>query len=311
MAKILCLGQMVSDVLVKPVDESVFSSDTIMIDGLSYASGGDAMNQAIVLSRLGDEVKIAGMLGDDETAEKIRKELKQNNVDCTLIQKHNKKSTATSIILCQENGERHIIYYPGANEDFFLDDFNVLDGIDLVSIGSIFGARKMDEGGYKALLCEARQRGIKTAADMTANMFKLSLEKIYEMLPHIDYFCPSYAEGFEITKKDNPADMIRALWDLGCHAVVLKCGAEGCYLGDEKEKNIITIPAYSGINVIDTTGAGDNFTAGFLHAIMKGFGLAESAKFACATGAIAVGEKGAHTAIKDETQVLAFMEKAQ
>jgi sugar/nucleoside kinase (ribokinase family) len=62
-AKILCVGILVSDTIVKPVYPEIFSNDTMRVDAVEQSTGGDAMNQAVVLRRLGNHVGLAGIVG--------------------------------------------------------------------------------------------------------------------------------------------------------------------------------------------------------------------------------------------------------
>ncbi len=307
MAKVLCVGLLCLDTIVRPVKREIFDSDTMLLSGVAYSTGGDALNQSIIFSRLGDEAYMAGMVGGDDAGRRIMRELEENGVDTSLMAVHQSVATPVSVLLSEENGERHVLYYPGTNSEFCFDAYDKLDGFDLVSAGSLFNTKKMDAGGYKELFRQAKARGIATAADFTADTLGADMDEIVSLFKYVDYLLPSRTEGEYVTGKSGCNGIIDELLRLGANTVVLKNGSGGCYVGGRG--GIVHIPAYEDIEVVDTTGAGDNFTAAFLHALLKGRGMEESAKFACAAGAIAVGRVGAATALKDEQQVLNFMEK--
>ena len=86
--------------------------------------------------------------------------------------------------------------------------------------------------------------------------------------------------------------------------VILKHGGDGCYVSDGQQS--FHMPPFK-VNAIDTTGAGDNFTGGFMTAVLKGFSLRECARFANATGAISVQSIGTTTAIQNFQQVMDFL----
>ncbi len=80
--------------------------------------------------------------------------------------------------------------------------------------------------------------------------------------------------------------------EMGVKHPVIKCGAKGCVIGVDREK-IIKVPAYSPVNCIDTTGAGDCFVAGFIWALSEGYDIEECGKFANATASVCVEKLGA------------------
>ena len=305
MTKILCLGILVSDTIVKPVHPDIFQLDTARIDEVVQATGGDAMNQEKKKKKLGNRVALAGMVGCDLQGDALMNRLQAAFVNTAHIRKSKRMGTAMSILLCEENGERHVLYYPGANSEFCMEETVDLGEYDILTIGSLYGIPRMDDGGFETLLPVAKGLGMTVVADMTANIFDLPHERITALFPYIDYLCPSEAEASVLTGEKVPRDMVKALRRMGVKAVILKAGGDGCYvgLGDQ----VVHIPAYPDIPVVDTTGAGDSFVAGFVHALGKGMDVQSSARFASAVGAVSVGALGATSAIADEAQIMRFM----
>lgn len=307
MANILCTGILVSDTIVKPVHRDIFGQDTARVSELFYTSGGDAMNQALTLCHLGNQVAIAGAVGADAAGDRLLATLKEAGIDASHVQRSNTAGTACSIVLCEEDGERHVLYYPGANEAFYMPQCGDLSNYDMLAIGSLYSIPKMDREGFAQLLPQAKQQGVKVLADMTENTAGTSREAIAALLPYIDVLCPSLLEGQVFTGQTTPETIIRAFWAEGASTVVLKAGKEGCYVGEKD--TIQQVPTYLEAPVVDTTGAGDSFTAGLIHGLLKGLPLAESACFACAVGSVAVGALGATTAVRSERQILDFMQQ--
>lgn len=303
MAKILCVGILVSDTIVKPVHPDAFLHDTVRVDDVEQSTGGDAMNQALVLRRLGNHVALAGIVGQDARGAELVETLRREGVDTRHMHTSASAGTSTSILLCEASGERHVLYYPGAVEEFYMPSLEALEDYDILSVGSLFAVPRMDREGYRLLLPEAKRLGLTVVADLTANVYGVKREDITRLFPYIDCLCPSLVEGEMLTGERTPQAIISALWAMGARTVVLKAGEDGCYLGSG---DITHIPAYRDVPVVDTTGAGDSFVAGFVHALGKGLDHTQGARFASAVGAVSVGALGATTAVTSEEQILRF-----
>jgi len=114
--EVLCAGLMVCDILVKNVDHHILQQDVTRVQSVQWMTGGDALNVAVNLSKMGFHCGLAGRVGKDPFGEFLLKALMENNVDNTWVQEEDSISTAVSIVLIQDTGERHFLYLPGANE---------------------------------------------------------------------------------------------------------------------------------------------------------------------------------------------------
>jgi sugar/nucleoside kinase (ribokinase family) len=105
--KVLCVGMMVCDILISPVPCEIMKKDSIKINQPVLASGGDALNVAISLSKLGLKVSIARRVGNDTNGRFLLSECEKNGVDYTNVINDPTCSTATSFALIDTEGERH------------------------------------------------------------------------------------------------------------------------------------------------------------------------------------------------------------
>ena len=120
------------------------------------------------------------------------------------------------------------------------------------------------------------------------------LKLIQPALAHTDFIFPNREEGRQLTGESEPAAIAGRLRELGVKTVIVKLGAEGCYV--ESSEGSFTSPGFA-VQSVDTTGAGDCFAAGFLAAICRGQSLPLAARHANATGALAtLGLGGADSA---------------
>jgi ribokinase len=117
------------------------------------------------------------------------------------------------------------------------------------------------------------------------------MEPLYEIIPKVDIFLPNIDEARKILGDDSlsPESAARILLDMGVKVVVLKMGKEGCYVADSTFAGFV--PSFK-VKVVDTTGAGDTFMAGFLSAYLQGKGLHECAMIGAATAGLKIGGVG-------------------
>jgi len=152
------------------------------------------------------------------------------------------------------------------------------------------------------LFSYAKKHGVTTAADYSIGKGdeKVDRNMVSSMFRQTDFILPSYGEASRITAETETCRIIEALQDMGAVNIVLKLGNRGCYLHTkETDKMIEACPAA----VVDTTGAGDCFAAGFLYGLSKGMDVEVCAKLGCAAGSIAVEAVGANTALRNREQM--------
>jgi sugar/nucleoside kinase (ribokinase family) len=154
---------------------------------------------------------------------------------------------------------------------------------------------------------EARKYGVITVADTKADLAGVGLAGVRKMFPYTDYFFPSYEEAAAISGEQEPEKMARVFLDMGAAHVGIKLGAKGIYVRDaDNEFYMPALPA----EVVDTTGAGDNFMSGFIVGLLRGWDLWECCLFGSAAAALCVTKVGPMTAVESFGQVKAFMESA-
>jgi sugar/nucleoside kinase (ribokinase family) len=131
------------------------------------------------------------------------------------------------------------------------------------------------------------------------------LELIGPYLPYVDYMVPSLSEARAITGRDEPAEIAYSLIEMGAGTVAIKMGAEGCLVmsGDGLPHRF---PAYE-VDVVDATGAGDAFAAGFIAGVYMDWPLDQTADLANALGALCVTAMGAQGRLGSMEDTLVFM----
>ena len=174
-----------------------------------------------------------------------------------------------------------------------------------LSLASCFRAPLADPIADQKLAEKARRAGTKVFADAKLPLGKLpGIESYGPFFANVDYFFPNeseaaYYSGVSLDEDcglpafEKAADFFRSL---GVRNVVIKAGSRGCYLRSEKDS--VMFPALAA-DVIDTTGAGDSFVAGFIRAFLAGKDNRDCCRFALRCAAATVGALGATSGIRD------------
>jgi len=304
---VIALGIAVMDILAGPVDPTLFDHDNTRIKDITLATGGDAANQAADLARLGNRVALSCRLGEDALGRMFLSEMTARGVDVSHVAVSAQSVTSAAVVLVSPGGQRNIITRPGNNYDFCLDDIDIgmLKDARALSVGSLYGCLKLEEEGLEAVLARAKQEGLTTFADMSADKRNTKLKGISAFLPYIDWFMPSECESAHLTDGLGEKDAAQAFLDAGAKNVVIKMGERGAYVRSEDFAGYV--PAFD-IEAKDTTGSGDAFCAGLIHCLLDGSGTEEALAFACACGAFNALYSGAANAPFSPETIRRFIE---
>ena len=304
----LCIGQMVADILVKPVDTLDFAIDTHKVDLISLKGGGDSYNVATALAKLGGKVAFAGKCGNDSLGDFLCNTAATNNIDISTVIRTDEIATSSVVIPINSQGERVFFNYGGANDTLAVADIDLSrldDGCKIVHIGGAFSLPKIDGEGAAKIFKIAQQKNVITSMDVTGDTTGRWLSLIEPCLKYLDFFSPSLYEATRITGEEEPEKIAGFLLDKGVKNVILKLGKEGCYVNDGS--NSFFLPAFD-VPVVDTTGAGDCFVAGFLTGLGKKWSLKQCALFASAVASGCIGQIGATTGVPTFVETLKLVE---
>jgi len=300
---VVCLGITCADVLVRGLDTARFTGERQKVDQVELGAGGDAANQAIVLARLGVSVKLVTGLGDDNIGWLLRSVIADSGADTSGINVSHGPSPI-NVVLVSPDGQRFFVNAGMAASSSFEPDLNELRDARVVSLGSLFVPPLNDLGRIARVIEAARGSGSVVCADVIWHPEVGMLRDLGEALHGIDYLFPNFTEACQQTGKDSLADAADTLLSWGIGSVVIKTGADGCYVKSAQGES--SFPAI-GPKAVDTTGAGDNFAAGFITGLLEGRDLDACCELAAGTAGVAVGSLGANTGVKSRAQVEEFI----
>jgi len=254
--------------------------------------GGSAANTALVLARFGIDVAFLGRTGDDFIARYVLQRLTEAGIDTSLIQHDPDEMTGLMFIVVTPDGERTILGYRGANARLAPVSFEeaTLSGLNWVHVSGYTLLEDVPRKAVFAIVEEASRLGVTVSLDVGVCTAHQARRHVDEMLRYVDVLLPSLEETRALTDREDPEEALSAFLEKGIKVVAIKLGKEGCLVGDGRKA--FRVPALP-VEVVDTTGAGDAFDAGFILGQMWGLGLRESALLANALGALACAVMGA------------------
>lgn len=300
-SEVVCMGAAITDVLLQPVSRDIFDAQSYPLDHIRMTAGGDAHNESIIISRLGHTVSLLSMVGDDAHGLFIRNLGKHEQIYMTGVRCNPKLDTSINVRLVAKDGERTFVtnwngsLWKTTPLDFDASKFH---GAHILSFASFFNNPLVKGAPLVDLLQEVQRQGLRICADMIAPRLGEQLADIQDALRYLDFFFPNRDEAAELTKKSELADDLLAC---GVRNVVIKNGRFGCYVANAHER--YEVPAVSGVQACDTTGAGDNFCAEFITALLEEKDLHQCAEFANETAALSVGKIGATTGVLNRSGV--------
>jgi sugar/nucleoside kinase (ribokinase family) len=278
----LCAGVHVLDVLVRPVERIPEGQGGELVEQIRITAAGSAGGTALVLARLGAQVKSAGAIGTDAAGDMLLALLEREGVDTRLLARRDDVQTSASVLPIRPSGERPAFHVVGANGSFGPDDLPA-DEIEAATHLHLGGPEFMGGEAAAPLLARAREHGVITSADMLAPGEPGLLDWIGPAVAELDYFLPNDDQVLALTGADDLEAGCRALLDRGAGCVAATCGADGALVVDEDGADLV--PAFE-VEAVDTTGCGDAFSAGFLRGLSLGRDRREAARLGCAAAAM-------------------------
>lgn len=293
--KITIIGAAIIDVLAGPVSEQVFQTGSQPVEKTGLSFGGDALNEAVVLSRLGKKVQLISKVGKDEAGARVMDYAEGCGLATECIIQEEGLTTGMNIVLLDEKGERHFLTNPqGSLRKFALEDILPYadDMGEIVSFASIFVSPILDIPAMVQLFRKIKSvPGRILVADMTKAKKGERLDDIKCLLPYVDYILPNEDEIALLTGICDSRKNAELLVEAGVGCAVVKCGAKGCVIATKEV--VLEVPACPIEALVDTTGAGDCFAGGFLWALSEGYFLEDCGKMACAVASCSVEKVGA------------------
>ncbi|MBR0373541.1 MAG: carbohydrate kinase family protein [Mogibacterium sp.] len=303
---VVCIGVAIMDSIIRGFDPEPISAAGFRAESGSLNVGGDAVNEAVALSKLGLRTAILCSLGKDPAGDVIASELTRYNVDVSNVLRPVDHPTPITTIFVGADGNRRSITNSAHRYNFHPEQYpQVFTDTRAIVMGSLFRAPFDDPAVIRSVAAAARAQGVMIFADTKLpNFRRLRLEDLADTLPIIDFLTPNEDEARFYTGKEDPGEMADVLLETGVRNVVIKLGSKGCYF--KNRDFALHVPAF-GIDAVDATGAGDNFMAGLVSELIRGGTVPDALRVASACGAICTTVVGACAGLESREQVRRFL----
>ncbi len=301
-AKIVVVGSSNTDMVVRAAKiagpgETILGGEFIMVPG------GKGANQAVCAAKLGADVKLVARVGDDVFGQASLDNFHKVGIDTKFVTTDREHPSGIALISVDAKGENAIVVAPGANNALSPEDVDrareTIAGADILvlqlEIPSETVAHAVEVAksvGTRIILNPAPIRPVSP-----------------KVLGRVDVLTPNQHEAAELIGLSGcgadldpkpAADKLRAL---GVETVVITLGSKGAFISSGSSEQII--PAQR-VKAVDTTAAGDAFTAALATGIAEGLFVMDAARFAAKVAAISVTRLGAQNSMPSREEVQAF-----
>ncbi|EOE7049478.1 ribokinase [Enterobacter hormaechei] len=277
--------------------------ETVTGNQYQVAFGGKGANQAVAAGRSGANIAFIACTGDDDTGERVRKQLASDNIDIAPVSVVAGESTGVALIFVNAEGENVIGIHAGANAALTTERVEAQRGI-------IAGAEAL------LMQLESPVESVLAAAKIahenhTSVVLNPAPARVLsdELLALVDIITPNETEaekltGIRVENDDDAARATLALHEKGIGTVIITLGSRGVWASVNGEGR--RVPGFK-VKAIDTIAAGDTFNGALVTALLEGKAMDDAIRFAHAAAAIAVTRKGAQPSVPWRKEIDEFL----
>lgn len=316
MATVVSLGIHILDILGRPVTRIPPKQDVDLLEEIRLTVAGTAAGTSVDLAKLGAKVIAMGAIGQDAAGQFILDTMGRYGIDTSRLRIKEGVQTSATMLPIRPNGERPALHVLGANAELTEEDINLdaIAGADVLHLGGTYLMPKFDGEPSRRVLEFAKSRGVTTTLDLIAIPRPDLLQVLEPCLPFVDFFMPGIDEARLIAGLPNASReaLIGFFLDRGAKHTVFKMGAEGSSIAWRENGAIceLRLPAHT-VTVVDSTGCGDAYCAGFIVGLTQGWSLEQAGRLGTAASALVITGLGSDAGIVDLEHTLAFMETAE
>lgn len=300
--KLVVLGSINADHILN-LNSFPTPGETVTGNRYQVAFGGKGANQAVAAGRSGANIAFIACTGDDDTGERVRKQLASDNIDIAPVSVVEGESTGVALIFVNAEGENVIGIHAGANaaltpertevqRDIIADADALLMQLESPVESVLTAAKVAHENHTTVVLNPAPARVLSD-----------------ELLALVDIITPNETEaekltGIRVENDDDAARAAKVLHDKGISTVIITLGSRGVWASVEGEGR--RVPGFK-VTAIDTIAAGDTFNGALVTALLEGEPLDNAIRFAHAAAAIAVTRPGAQPSVPWRNEIDEFL----
>ncbi|HLF72824.1 MAG TPA: carbohydrate kinase family protein [Anaerolineales bacterium] len=304
---VIALGDLVAD-LILPIPELPVSPGKHQLARGAYLEPGGAGNFLIMSARLGLNPAAIDRVGEDFYGRRIRETLDAEGVDVSHVELLEGAQTTLVLVIVAESGEHVFLGVLGASG---LQEIHAAHRQRIIEAGAFYTnghtfliARSVDL--VLEAIGTARDHGVPVFFDPGPQIPNIEPRVMEMAIAHTNVLLLTQEEAALLAGGRPLADLSRALLSAGPSLVVIKMGAEGCFIADhERSVKLAAFP----VKVVDTCGAGDAFDAACVYGYLHRFSLDQIASLANAVGAATVARLGTGTRLPHKKDIVTLLER--
>lgn len=312
-AKVVSLGLHICDVLGRPVNGIPEGQNLAILDETRMTVAGTAAGASVDMAKLDLAVSALGAVGNDKIGDFVINTMDSYGIDTSGLVRKSDAQTSMSMLLIRPNGDRPALHVPGANALYSLEDvdFKKIADADYLHFGGTGLMPALDGECTRQILEYARNHGVVTTFDLIA-MEGMDFKNIIDpCLPYIDFFMPGLEEAEMMCGLKDREEIHCYYLGRGAGHTVFKNGGNGTFIGWLENGSLkeVHIPCFEA-TVVDSTGCGDSFCAGFIKSLSEGKSLEECAVMGSACGALVISGLGSDAGIESWEHLVDFVRQA-
>lgn len=303
MPKIVVVGSSNADMVAKS-EKIPHAGETILGSEFVMAPGGKGANQAVCAAKLGAQVTLVARVGDDIFGEMSLANFRSAGVDITFVTRDPSAPSGIALIMVDARGENAIVVAPGANLRLTPDDVDCARDA-IADADAVIVQLEIPAETVAHTIELAHRLGVRVVLN-PAPIRPMS----NDILRKVDVLVPNQHEAAELIGRVGEGGAIDAptaaerLLEMGCGSVVITLGGDGAYARGEGVREFI---APMNVIAVDTTAAGDAFTASLACSLAEGLDLVGAARFAARVAAISVTRTGAQPSMPTRDEVDSYV----
>mgnify|MGYP001578224420 CR=1 FL=1 len=306
---VLCVGDLVVDIVASPMARLPEPGELVLTEKIAVFPGGNALNTAVALRRLGEQVGVAGSVGDDALGQLLLDQMQTLGLDVRGVRREPGGRTASTFILRTEGQDRRFIHSLGVAATFSGEYVSpeLIPDNGVMLVGGYLKLCAWDDNVLADLMRSARQRNCTVVLNVCiAQDSGVDPRRCLRLLEHVDVFVPNQDEACILTSETAPARQAQVLRRAGVRVAVITRGQQGMYADDGNrtvEMGIFQVP------LVDPSGCGDCFTAGLIAGLLRGWDTVRVLELASAVGALGATALGCTDGVPSFETVQRFLKE--
>jgi sugar/nucleoside kinase (ribokinase family) len=295
------------DIFASPIARLPKPGELVLSDRIAIFPGGNALNTAIALRRLGENVAVAGSIGDDTLGRLLLDQIQAQGLDIRGVRREPTGRTASTFILRAEGEDRRFVHSLGVEATFSGVHVSpeLIPDNGIMLVGGYLKLGAWDDNVLADLMRHAHRHNCTVVLNICiAQDSGVDPCRCLSLLEHVDVFVPNEDEARILTSETLPALQAKTLRRAGARMVVITRGANGLFANDGErtvEMGIFQVP------LVDPSGCGDCFNAGLITGLLRGWDIVHTLEFASAVGAIGATALGCTDGVPSFASVENFL----